>query len=221
MTVRTVTRRHHPQSGHAGGDRRHRSFQQADESQRVGQPRPVTRPLQPSAPPVPTRPDENRATGVASRDIDTNRDDDPFAEQRRAGCGRGYATSTVARHAAGRPIRSAVPRHPPGWDPAAPSARRNAHHVHHAALPSAAAGRRTAPPAPRPSRRRWFSVADAMMRLIDDHQIPRRRVPVPRARGRTWRNPSTSGTAPWHRTGCRRVPGHDGPAAGSRHRRWR
>ncbi len=81
--VRAVALRHHPQRRHTGGDSRHRSFQQADEGERIRQPRPVARPLQPGRyqsgqclVKIPHR--------GAIGDINLNGDDNALAEQRRA-----------------------------------------------------------------------------------------------------------------------------------------
>ena len=58
-------------------------------------------------------------------------------------------------------------------------------------------------------------VADAMMRLVDDHQVPACAFQFRQAPGPTSRNPSTSGTMPSHRTDCRQAPAHGERSAGS------
>ena len=74
---------HHPQGRDARGDGGHRSFQQTDERQSIGQPLSIMRPLQPGR--------HERRQGLMEiphrrrvGHIDPNRDDNPFPEQRRA-----------------------------------------------------------------------------------------------------------------------------------------
>ncbi len=106
------------------------------------------------------------------RHLDPDRDDDPFSEQRRARRACGCATSAVARRAAGKRSRPAAPL--PSTRLGSSSAIKEAKCgscpscgvAVSSSKPSDFAASTSAKPAP------LVFLADAMMRLVDDHQVP-------------------------------------------------
>ena len=99
-------------------------------------------------------------------------------------------------------------------DRATPSTRQNSDRCRHAASPSAAVihrlgGQHFGEPAT------LVFLADAMMRLIDDDQVPGGAFQFRQHTILLGRNRSRSGTAPSRRTGCRRVPARAGRRADS------